>query len=720
MTRSLRLPRLSRLLLLAAALAALAVVFVHAAPIARAGTAATLGDEERLLGVGTLTVGNGGSWRGYIHSPSTGQLTRTWFTYQGVNYTIRWLNEHNTSDFLILELDKAIVPSLKSGLVLHIEDRRFALADGVINPNNSRQIRWANSGESWTAGEQFHVTITYTDYWSATLNVKTVNGLGCQTSSSTTSNQCGHPPTLSDNSITLDGTTHTISGVRLFVQGAERNLWFELANHSGTYGAVTALERYTLYVGDKPFHFTDATAVSSTNANAYWTNAGLTWSAGQTVQLRLTKRIFTGVTFLDDTTSLPTDALSLAENGESVFQIVLPRDPGASETVTVRLSKMITGCAGCPNSHVGDPGAVLIDNPSRDIDSNPETVTVTFGGGTNGNWNQAVRVRVRGVPDADGQHEHVLIVATVSTASGNHPWYNSRDGANGIFVTVTDGTDDGRGSPGTEADLGRLKRPEEAQPEPQVLANNAPTVAAPLADLIEPVVGGGTQIDLSGVFADADGDALAYSASTTNEDISFAFVQSSELLVVALGRGTVTITVTADDGNGGAVSNSFTVTVKEAPTVASPIADISELEAGASHQVSLSGVFADADGDALTYSAASSDTAVATATVGNGSLTVTAQQAGTATITVTAEDADGNQVSDTFDVSVIASPEPQVEAPAASSGEEQDAVARYDADQDGVISLTEYRAAVANLGKDVTLDELVRIRQAWVDGGHQQ
>ncbi len=719
MTRSLRLPRLSRLLLLAAALAALAVVFVHHAPTARAGTAATLGDDERLLGVGTLTVGAGANWRGFRHSPSTGQLTRTWFTYQGVNYTIRWLNEHNTSDFLILELDKAISAGLKSALVLYIEDRRFALADGVINPTNSRQIRWANSGEGWTAGQQFHVTTSFTDYWSATLNVKTVNGLGCQTSSSTTANKCSTSATLSDNTITLRGTTHTISGVRLFIQGAERNLFFDLANPSGTYGSATALERYTLYVGDKPFHFTDATAQSNTNANGYWTNTGLTWSAGQTVQLRLTKRIFTGVTFRDDTTSLPTDALSLAENGESVFQIVLPRDPGASETVTVRLSKMITGCAGCPNSHVGDPGAVLIDNPSRDIDSSPETVTVTFGGGTNGNWNQAVRVRVRGVPDADGQHEHVLIVATVSTASGNHPWYNATDGSNGIFITVIDGTDDGRGSPGTEADLGRLKRPEEAQPEPQVLANNAPTVAAPLADVIEPAVGGGRQIDLSSVFADADGDALTYSAATTNEDISVGYIDGAGMLVLALSRGTVTITVTADDGNGGTVSDSFTVTVKEAPTVASPLADISELEAGASQQVSLSGVFADADGDALTLSAASSDTAVATATVGNGSLTVTAQQAGTATITVTAQDTDGNQVSDTFDVTVSAPP--QVEATgSAGSEQEQDAVARYDADQDGVISLTEYRAAVANLGKDVTLDELVRIRQAWVDGGHQQ
>ena len=47
-------------------------------------------------------------------------------------------------------------------------------------------------------------------------------------------------------------------------------------------------------------------------------------------------------------------------------------------------------------------------------------------------------------------------------------------------------------------------------------------------------------------------------------------------------------------------------------------------------------------------------------------------------------------------------------------------VARYDANQDGVISLSEYEAAVAALNKDVTLDELIRIRQAWVDGGYQQ
>ena len=111
---------------------------------------------------------------------------------------------------------------------------------------------------------------------------------------------------------------------------------------------------------------------------------------------------------------------------------------------------------------------------------------------------------------------------------------------------------------------------------------------------------------------------------------------------------------------------------------------------------------------------------MATATVSDDSLTVTARQsAGTATVTVTAQDADGNQVSDTFDVTVNAPA--QVEASgSAGSEQEPDAVARYDANQDGVISLSEHRTAVSALYKDITLDELIQIRQAWADGGHKQ
>ena len=421
---------------------------------------------------------------------------------------------------------------------------------------------------------------------------------------------------------------------------------------------------------------------------------------GDSVELKVVRRYWTGVEFYSGVTR---DAdgyqyMNLNEGVVGSFDVRLTQAPTA--TVTVRIGKLST-------FGIDDFDAVSFS---------PETLTFTTS-----NWQDDQLVLITAHTDADADDDRIIVAAFVSiagSANANDP-YRLPDRVNGFVLTVIDAQ---ASSNATGAELGRLKRPEETQPEPQALANNPPTVAAPLADLIEPVVGGGTEVDLSGVFADADGDALTYSASTTNEDISYGFVQSSGLLVVALGRGTATITVTADDGNGGTVSDSFTVTVKEAPTVANPIADIGSLEAGASRQVSLSGVFADADGDALTLRAASSDTAVATTTVSGGNLTVTARQAGTATITVRARDSDGNQVSDTFDVTVVARPEPRVEAPASASGseQEQDVVARYDANKDGVISLSEFRAAVAALYKDVSLAELVRIRQAWVDGGYKQ
>lgn len=71
--------------------------------------------------------------------------------------------------------------------------------------------------------------------------------------------------------------------------------------------------------------------------------------------------------------------------------------------------------------------------------------------------------------------------------------------------------------------------------------------------------------------------------------------------------------------------------------------------------MSLTGVFTDADGDALTITATSGDEAIATVSVASdGSrLTVAGAADGTATITVTARDSDGNRVSDAFDVEVV-------------------------------------------------------------------
>ena len=138
------------------------------------------------------------------------------------------------------------------------------------------------------------------------------------------------------------------------------------------------------------------------------------------------------------------------------------------------------------------------------------------------------------------------------------------------------------------------------------------------------------------------------------------------LTVAAKGRGSATVAVTADDGNGGSVKDSITVTVKSMPMVASAIGDVSELDFGATHEVSLSGVFSDDDRNVLTFSASSSNSSVVQVsnTLGpsTGSataITVIGVDEGTVTITITARDADGNSVSDAFDVTMPAVEEEQ-------------------------------------------------------------
>ena len=184
--------------------------------------------------------------------------------------------------------------------------------------------------------------------------------------------------------------------------------------------------------------------------------------------------------------------------------------------------------------------------------------------------------------------------------------------------------------------------------------NSAPTVASAIDDATIVNESGTQQVSLSGVFSDADSDALTVTAASSDEAVATVSVASdySTLTVTAKSRGTAAITVTADDGNGGTVSDAFTVNVKAAPVVASALADLS-MEEEENRDISLSGVFSDADGDSLTITVASSDAAV-DALEFQGTLTLVAVSAGTSTITVTATDSDGNAVSDAFDVTVTA------------------------------------------------------------------
>ena len=244
--------------------------------------------------------------------------------------------------------------------------------------------------------------------------------------------------------------------------------------------------------------------------------------------------------------------------------------------------------------------------------------------------------------------------------------------------------------------------------------NRAPTISSAISDVTIVREGGVQTISLSGVFSDADSDSLNVTASSSDAATAAVSVSSdhTSLTLTAQARGTATITVTADDGNGGTISDTFTVTVKAAPTISSAISDVSGLTAGDSRTIPLGGVFDDADGDSLVITTASSNGSVATveAASDGSALTITAQAPGTTTISVTAQDTDGNQAADTFEVTVAAAAPQQTTA---DTPEPESIVAQYDTDGSGIIEQDEWEVAIQDYtdGK-LTNEEIFAISQA--------
>ncbi|MDZ7360218.1 MAG: FG-GAP-like repeat-containing protein [candidate division KSB1 bacterium] len=95
------------------------------------------------------------------------------------------------------------------------------------------------------------------------------------------------------------------------------------------------------------------------------------------------------------------------------------------------------------------------------------------------------------------------------------------------------------------------------------VANRPPVVTNTIPN--QSLTVGGTPFtqNLNTVFSDPDGDALAFTASSSATNIATASISGSTLTVTPIAGGSATITVTANDGKGGSVSTTFTVTVTD-------------------------------------------------------------------------------------------------------------------------------------------------------------
>ena len=69
-------------------------------------------------------------------------------------------------------------------------------------------------------------------------------------------------------------------------------------------------------------------------------------------------------------------------------------------------------------------------------------------------------------------------------------------------------------------------------------------------------------VDVSSNFRDPDGDALTYTAESSNEGVATARAAGSQINVAAIGPGAATVTVTASDPGGRTAGQSFEVAVR--------------------------------------------------------------------------------------------------------------------------------------------------------------
>ena len=149
-----RVLRYSPLLLLAAALVALAVLFVNYAPPASAdhGRANDVWSTTlRVQGIQSANGCNNSSPSASARCSSTSVLTDDDFRYAGVDYAFTQIFV-DTNNALTVVFDKAIPTAIRSGGTLHVNSNTFRLANAAFTTGNTVAI-WANTGLNWAVGQ---------------------------------------------------------------------------------------------------------------------------------------------------------------------------------------------------------------------------------------------------------------------------------------------------------------------------------------------------------------------------------------------------------------------------------------------------------------------------------------------------------------------------------------------------------------------------------------
>ena len=198
--------------------------------------------------------------------------------------------------------------------------------------------------------------------------------------------------------------------------------------------------------------------------------------------------------------------------------------------------------------------------------------------------------------------------------------------------------------------------------------NSAPVTSGTMPNETLRVGGSVHDPDVSSYFSDPDGGTLTYTASSSDTTKATVSVSGAIVSITAVAAGTATITVTATDPGNLSATQTFTLTVLRQNTAPGPaLIPTQTVNTGGTTTLNLASYFSDPDGDPLTYTASSSDTAKATVSLSSATLTITGVAAGNASITVAASDGELS-ASQTFAL-VVGAPSTADTVPGLSSEE---------------------------------------------------
>jgi hypothetical protein len=188
-----------------------------------------------------------------------------------------------------------------------------------------------------------------------------------------------------------------------------------------------------------------------------------------------------------------------------------------------------------------------------------------------------------------------------------------------------------------------------------VLDNNAPVVTAPIADISVLTTGSIEDIDLSGVFTDADSDALEYLVDTGNMGAVVVGISGSVLSIEPVNEGEATIIVLATDNKGPAVPDTFIVSVEEdlQPQIISKITDVTlNRDLSETLVIDLDTVFSEPNSQTLYFVSELTDDAIVSVAFSGNVVTYSPLKLGSTDVEIIATDSSTAPVSINFTITV--------------------------------------------------------------------